>query len=146
MAWWISVTTWRSSTARRTTLSLAALCLFAQLSGLAHLAIVPHVTCAEHGELIEASASTSDWSIHSSSPGESFEICSVEPGLEAAAEHSHDHCAVTSMRRTPGCPLGPTSTEMSAPVEQPRRVGREPRVHTALPLLALAPKSSPPHA
>lgn len=146
MAWWISVTTRRSSSARWTTLSLAALCLVAQLSGLAHLAIVPHVTCAEHGELLEASASTSTWVIHPSSPGENFEVRSAEPGLEAAAGHSHDHCAVASMRRTPGDPLGPTSTEVSAPVEQLRRVGREPRVTTALPVLAVAPKSSPPHA
>lgn len=146
MAWWISVTIRRASTARWTTLGLAALCLVAQLSGLAHLAFVPHVTCAEHGELLEASTSASAWSIHPSSPGESFEVRSAEPGPEAAVGHSHNHCAVTSMRRTPGCPLGPASTEVSAPVEPQRRVGREPRVPTVLPLLAVAPKSSPPRA
>lgn len=38
-----------------TSQAVASLAVSTQLAGLAHLALVPHVTCPEHGELVEAS-------------------------------------------------------------------------------------------
>jgi hypothetical protein len=126
------------------TVVLAAVCLASQLSGLAHLALVPHLACAEHGELVELG------------PGgpEHRSLVQVEASgrvqaspAQVSQRHGHDHCVLAALRRTPAClERGPASVE-ARPSEEPvagwRRVAPP---GSGLPVLAVAPKSSPPAA
>ncbi len=107
------------------------------------MAFVPHVTCAEHGELVEASTPTSPWGRLVSSAA-APEVWADESTPEATPGHSHDHCIVTSMRRMTTFPLGLSSLVLAAPIAQPALGNSEPRLQATLPLLAVAPKSSPP--
>jgi len=126
------------------TLGLAALCLLAQLSGLVHLAFVAHVPCAEHGELVEAGAPTSALPLQRAA--DDGAAVAAEPSPADLPAHSHDHCAVTALRRTPVCPLKSYGhIDLSGDPGRGVRVSRESRAARAvIPLLAVAPKSSPP--
>lgn len=134
----------RASLARLSTLSLVALCLTAQLSGFAHLALVPHVTCPEHGELVEAG--TQVRVVLRSSAGDVAAVSS-EPRVEGSASHSHDHCICTAVRRAPGrVSRASTVPELSAGLTPAGLATREVPRAPALAPLELAPKSSPPSA
>lgn len=142
MAWWVFVRTRRISRARWLTLGLAALWLTTQLSGIAHLAFVPHVTCVEHGELIDASAQPPGVAA-----GEAVEHDTVAALQVPLAEHAHDHCLLSAMRRGEArlnratLPQGPSAApQPSTPLR------RQQPLPPAIALLDVAPKSSPPSA
>src|SRR5262245_46745026 len=64
-----------------------AVAIAAPLASSAHLALVRHVTCAEHGELVEIGAPDGAQAKHA-----------PETRLGALADadsHGHDHCAAT---------------------------------------------------
>lgn len=127
--------------ARWMTLGLAALWLTTQLSVVAHLAFVPHATCAEHGELVDAGA---QWAV--APTGEAVERDTLAAQQVVLAEHSHDHCLLTAMRRVSArLSRASVSIEPCAAVEPTPPQGDQP-VPPVIAVLDVAPKSSPPSA
>lgn len=132
--------------ARTLTLGLAVLCLAAQLAGTVHLALVTHVTCAEHGELVEAGDAGLGPAARSrqAAPSASGQRLAAAEAREGA--HGHEHCLASALRRAaapleaPGH-LGPAPAP--APLARPRPA---PAPAAAIALLAVAPKASPPAA
>ena len=124
---------------RALALALALLALSGQLAAFAHLVAVEHVAC-EHGELI-------DVGVRARTPTAGARR---EAALWAASlvdRHGHEHCLLGPMRRAPG-DVRPCASCAGA-LAQPnhRRLGRDAGgVHPPIPLLLLAPKSSPPTA
>jgi hypothetical protein len=117
-------------------LVLAALGVVSQLAGFAHLAYVRHVTCAEHGELIEAGAPAAV------APPDAAET--RMGAVASVAEHGHDHCAVAlhrrqQARRTSVDELVSRAPEPAAPPHL------EPRSAVlSIAVFLVAPKNSPP--
>lgn len=142
MAWWVFVRMRRISRARWLTLGLAALWLTTQLSVFAHLALVPHVTCVEHGELIDAGAQPPGVAA-----GEAVEHDTAAALKVALAEHAHDHCLLGAMRRGEArlirstLPLVPSAAQHPSAAVRPQQP-----LPPAIALLDVAPKSSPPSA
>lgn len=114
--------------------------LIAQGPVLAHLLIVRHVTC-EHGELVEGAghAARHETSLDSADDGSSGERAA--PG--GGAESDHDHCDALALRHCPtavGVVIGPaTLIEIARLTALGEGLEQRP-----VPLLSLAPKSSPP--
>ena len=112
-------------------LALVALCLYGQLAGLAHVTIVAHVTCAEHGEQVHAvqepgSRAAGSWY-----------------GANAAADGEHaDHCAIATFNASAATLTTPTS--QPAPAHRPVPVARSPFHAPPSSPLVYAPKTSPP--
>jgi hypothetical protein len=113
--------------------------LLVQGPTLLHLLLVPHATC-EHGELIEASVA------HQPSPPEARrEPRSGEQQFERAHgdRDGHEHCEALAVRHmVPAlpAPIASASLVWITPIDATGE-GCETR---PVPLLALAPKSSPP--
>ena len=110
--------------------ALAGLMAAAHVAPLVHLVLVPHVTCAAHGELVH-------------SDGAGSEPVDGELAFTAAAKaDTHEHCLTLNAQRTAvvndfvrgGVTVRPT-------VEAP---GVERAQRPSLAVLALAPKASPP--
>lgn len=125
-----------TTTRRLPAIALAALALFGQLASFAHLVAVDHVRC-EHGELVDVGRHSSATASHHDS-GEAFHAAASEA-------REHEHCLLSPMRRDRAAiaqraahsiafasdgrsPLATTGTDAGAPI----------------PLILLAPKSSPP--
>jgi hypothetical protein len=127
----------RGRLGRAVALSLALAAMLGQVAGYAHLAFTRHVTCAEHGELVDAGSATT-----------------AVPDAERAAhgrveatgdgDHAHEHCTIAPHRRdrATGAPVrsfiaGSSVAAVSgvrATIDPPRSIA----------LIRLAPKSSPP--
>jgi hypothetical protein len=108
---------------------------------LLHLLLVPHATC-EHGELIEAVSVAP-----STSGAPRAEHRSDRPQIEQgrAPRDGHEHCDALAVRsRLPevGVPIAPATLLTVLPTE----AGGARDEARPVPLLALAPKSSPPSA
>jgi hypothetical protein len=119
--------------------ALGSLCLVAQLSDAAHMLLVEHVRCAEHGELTHAPES------HARLQGETHRAGGpiVTPGA-ALADDEHDHCLICSDRRKLALVL-PAVPVVHAPgagqaVARPGYVAWIPAQRT----YSFAPKTSPP--
>ena len=126
--------------ARWMTLGLAVLWLATQLSVFAHLAFVPHVTCLEHGELVDAGAQLA-------AVGEAVERDVVAAQSVQLPEHAHDHCLLTAMRRVSARLIRHAVTiEPVAAVEPGTLPAHEQHLAPIIALLDIAPKSSPPSA
>jgi hypothetical protein len=127
---------------RAMALALAVLSVTVHLSSFAHLLVVRHVTCLEHGEIIhavEAQAKTS-----TRRRGEIGQR-SLEVAVTASAAHRHEQCLVWAHRRE-RANLERASSSLRA--EAPPRIaldfdGVDPRPSAAA-ILLLAPKNSPP--
>ena len=136
----IFVRTRHVSLARFGTLALAVLCLTTQVSAFAHLALVPHATCIEHGEPVDAGAQFPVKLAQSAD-----ESAVVADPLTTVAAHSHDHCILSALRRSPAH----LQTE-SAPnavltaLNLGERRDADQLIPPVIALLDLAPKSSPP--
>jgi hypothetical protein len=123
--------------ARWMTLGLTVLWLATQLSVFAHLAFVPHVTCLEHGELVDAGAQLA--------AAEAVERDVVAAQSAQWPEHAHDHCLLTAMRRTAARLIRNSVTIPAlAAVEPGLQPAHEQPLAHVIPLLDVAPKSSPP--
>jgi hypothetical protein len=118
--------------------ALVALLVVAQSFATLHLAIVPHARCAEHGELVEGVA-----------PQHRPTAVAREAAFEGAkgeadAGHEHDeHCIVCS-QRAPSVDdsavlLAPDATSVASRAPADTELAKSP-----IPIVALAPKSSPP--
>jgi hypothetical protein len=121
--------------------ALAALLVVGPLLAAAHLAEVQHVTCADHGELLEVGVADGTVALASQRAGQTH--IRTLPG--EGAGHGHDHCGIAAHRRQSIDP------PRNAPaIASPLRLA----IHTPPPALApvapaqpihrLAPKNSPP--
>jgi hypothetical protein len=135
---------------RHLAIALASLTLIAQLSSFAHLALVRHVVCPEHGELIhpdEQAPSTSSPAVRvvaNAAPAEGVAIEAI-PEAVGVAVHGHDHCLVAAHRRERATLVPRSESEI---VDDPKAVARlatrdVPRP-ASVALFVLAPKNSPP--
>lgn len=120
---------------------LAGVVLVAQLASTAHLAVVRHALCLEHGEYVHAEASTGEAvrvPVHSLAPG-------LTDGTAAlSSEEAHDHCGVLAHRRDPQLAAGPAAQVAVEVRETPSVPGTERAPLTTAELFRLVPKQSPP--
>jgi hypothetical protein len=130
-----------SRTIRAAAALLALLGLAAPLLGSLHEASVAHVTCAEHGEVVDGDARLSSPTAEHSHDAAVLLAVEALPG----AAHGHDHCALAAQARERAVALRsaslterPQAQGLSAPAPEdaPRPA--------AIALYLLAPKSSPP--
>ena len=113
-------------------------CLMSHLGGLLHLILVPHATCAEHGE---TSHLVPDTTPHADEArGDGWQL-----GTDAQPEGEDDHCLTVALTRAEAASLHapadavPVVHALARPVAVPAQQPACP-----LPLLAFAPKTSPP--
>jgi hypothetical protein len=122
-----------TSRARVLTALGAYFCLAAQALGLLHVLVVRHATCPSHGEMVHGAAAAAPRA--------------ADDTVQApvAAEAADDHCLAVANRRRDLAAFFPVPDLLPAPEVQPPALAPaaagEPR---ALPLLSLAPKTSPP--
>jgi hypothetical protein len=131
----------RAACLQQLALLMALFSVGGQLAGAVHLLLVPHVVCPEHGELI-----------HLDGDGESehpapldLAASAYRRGSETTAADAHDHCMVSAIRGAEPTLREPCGTLVAACISAPLASGvPAPALHQAVPLLLLAPKSSPP--
>ncbi len=113
-----------------------------QASRLFHLLLVSHATC-EHGELIELVDRPAQGERHAAADGEDARREHVDLG--SAEEQGHDHCDALAVRHG----LAGVAPAVGAPcllTIAPAAALGESAGARPVPVLALAPKSSPPAA
>jgi hypothetical protein len=124
------------SQARVSAAALAAFIAGAQLLAVAHMSVVVHAVCAEHGELV-----------HAAGPEAEQLSAAADRELHAApaADGGHEHCAVAACRRQPVELSERFSTEavVAAVAEPIADTGADVFI-SRLRLLQAAPKASPP--
>jgi len=121
---------------------LATLALAGQVTSFAHLVLVRHVTCAEHGELVEVGRDHA-----SAKPTEQRHATNVVTAASTADVHGHDHCLIAPMRRDRIAAGAPASFD-SIHIDAYRTIGVIAADEIAPPIavILLAPKNSPPLA
>jgi hypothetical protein len=131
----------RSLASRRVAAAaLLAFALAGQLANLAHLAVVHHEVCLEHGELM-----------HSEEQGARRIASHADSALttlrerESGATHDHDHCGIAAHRRESALRSAPIRQllDPSTPAAIAQR-GEEPIRSCGRDILSFAPKCSPP--
>jgi hypothetical protein len=123
---------------RRTAAGAIALALLlAQATGFLHLALAPHSTCPEHGELVEQSAPPSPGASALAPAGAAVR------GERLARLHGHHHC-LASLGDADAV-VTQSSLQLPALVEEQRSAASNVIVAArGPPLYRLAPKNSPP--
>ncbi len=121
---------------------IALLSLLSILSVYAHLLLVEHATCPEHGELIDRPAGAPQGPPAALTRPQAHASWNV---LGIADPHSHHHCEFVPKRREVFTPVGQSSPSLEPPsvrsaASTPCIVPRQP----AVALFRLAPKQSPP--
>jgi hypothetical protein len=116
-----------------------------QLASFAHLALVRHSVCAEHGELIHSDDAGQDHAaagaaVASGVPGRA--AFSIAHGADAA--HTHEHCLLVTGRREHAVHRAAVTFEDCAGVQQVLAVVVQPAAAVAPAVFAYAPKCSPP--
>jgi hypothetical protein len=119
---------------------LAVLALAGQLGSFAHLVLVQHVSCADHGELIEVAPQNAIVAARTELSGPAVRASATSDPL-----HGHDHCTLSPLRRDHLHRIGQSSHAL-APLESasPPAHGRIVVTAPKLALFLLAPKNSPP--
>jgi len=131
----------RAACLQQLALLMALFSVGGQLAGAVHLLLVPHVVCPEHGELIHLDG---DGEGDHPAPLE-LAASSYGRGPETTAADAHDHCMVSATRGAEPTLREPCGTRVPACISEPLASGvAAPPLHQAVPLLLLAPKSSPP--
>jgi hypothetical protein len=121
---------------RLTAISLAALALFAQLASFAHLAAVDHIRC-EHGELVDIAHHAPTVAAHRD-PDKSFHASTADT-------REHEHCLLSPMRRDRAAIAQRASQSSVVACDRHSAIAAlERNVPAPIPLILLAPKSSPP--
>lgn len=122
---------------------MVALALLVHVGRAAEVLLVEHAIC-EHGELIHLHRGLAG---HAQAEGgkparetEAHQGSAVDP-----AHGSHDHCAAGTLHHRVG-DVGPSLAEPSLIPLYDAPQGDERRASSPIPLLHLAPKSSPPSA
>jgi hypothetical protein len=122
---------------------MAVIALAGQLSSFAHLVLVRHVRCAEHGEMIEVGHARTHLATRSRR-----HIPATTVGDAAADEsHGHEHCLIAPMRRDRLAGGSPASLD-SAHLDAYGTIGpvEDDDLSPPLAVLTVAPKNSPPLA
>jgi hypothetical protein len=121
--------------------ALAVLAVLSQLTALAHLIAVPHVTCPEHGELVHEEEPVA----RASAPeGKSSEQLAHSLIAATPFEDQHEHCVsagVTKDSTVIPRPL-PQRIPVPAPLLALSVITSE--LEPSVPIYRLAPKNSPP--
>lgn len=137
---------------RQILLGTAVVCLLGQATAFAHLALVRHATCPEHEDaLVHASATAGnvgnvEWTDAAKAPAD------LTPGRRVVAPppgtgdgHEDDHCLMAAFRRSdlaaPDRDAGHALPAADLPPPPAQALAVRPG---QVPLLRLAPKSSPP--
>ena len=133
----------RHSIPRLLATALAFVAIVGQLSSFAHLGLVRHVTCAEHGELIEVGHNQPRAAMAPAAE----QATAVLTASSSSDTHGHDHCLLAPMRRDRAM-LGTPTVLDSTHVGAYGTIGRFPvsEVPPAIAVILLAPKNSPPIA
>jgi hypothetical protein len=121
---------------------LAVVALAGQVSSFAHLVLVRHVTCAEHGELVELGREHA-----TASAAPTRQASATVAAAAAESGHGHEHCLIAPMRRDRLAASAPAALD-SAHIDAYGTIGV--LVADAVPppiaVIFLAPKNSPPLA
>ena len=120
-----------------TAVALASLLVLCNVLAQRHEALAAHRRCVEHGELIDADGKAP------------ARRAASEPGLEVAdggaPAHDHDHCVVLahppSSDTAPSVEVAAADAPVATSLAAPAHALGHPH---PVPLLHLAPKSSPP--
>jgi hypothetical protein len=139
---------WARAGYRILAVTAAVLCLSAQLAGFAHMFFVRHVTCPEHGELLDVSA-VDDGPL---AEHVDRQLDSLSSGRGDDVGHQHDHCLVAAIGAQPMAGANPPAVVHDdiapafspAPAATVAAVRGVERSRVSIALLLLAPKSSPP--
>jgi hypothetical protein len=124
--------------------AFVALAVVGQFATLAHLALVPHEVCPEHGEFIHTDANGNGFAQHFSQ-NLANSAALLQASESPSAAHGHEHCDVAAHRRESLVVRAYTSVVIwqsaqaitfALPDSQPRFVARG--------VIAYAPKASPP--
>ncbi|HEY0706444.1 MAG TPA: hypothetical protein VGG33_06600 [Polyangia bacterium] len=120
----------------------ALLSLLAQGTGIAHLALVSHVQCYEHDALAHAN----DIAPAHTPPDAAAPVVAVASGAPSEAGHADDHCLAAGLRQRDVVLEAPefTRTPAVAAVDVPSPLAGQAPLPASVPLILLAPKSSPP--
>jgi len=134
---WLSPRLLRRTRARYGLSVFAFLAVASQLGSVAHLALVRHVECADHGEMVEVSASAA--------PSSDHEDLTAAFHEEAAPTHGHDHCSVVTLRRErTQISASPAVAEPQPRTDLGRTLVRAIAPPPSIAILSFAPKNSPP--
>lgn len=121
--------------------AVVALCVVAQLTSAAHLVLVPHTFCVEHGVAVDAPASAERSTRH---PCDAL-LASLERSDHAAGGDAHNHCEL-AVDRSDRIGLPPRALVL-VPAQLLVEPARAP-AHAALApgsgVISFAPKTSPP--
>ncbi len=124
--------------------SIAWLVLVTQASSFAHLLLVRHAVCPQHGELVHVGEDEGPPSVDSALPSEQDSGGSAIRAGHGATEE-HVHCLLAMHRRQ--TPVVPRSAFTIAPARVAEirvlTLGSSPRP-ALVALFSLAPKTSPP--
>jgi hypothetical protein len=124
-------------------LAVAGLWLVGQAAGTLHMLVVPHVFCAEHGELIESELSP-DVATEADVDDSASSALQRDPA-SLRGSHAHEHCFVTSR-----APRSTTSILRSRCAIDRVYFASRPAARADAPhrsqgaVFRLAPKNSPP--
>jgi hypothetical protein len=126
-------------TARARTLAVLAayVCLVAQGAGVMHAIFVRHATCPTHGELTHATRVADRRAAPAPGPAAS--------GTAVGLEDVDEHCLAAGMRRDAAA-LQPVVAVARVAPGLPAPLVVAPLVLRPVPLLGVAPKTSPPSA
>jgi hypothetical protein len=117
--------------------AVALAAMLSQVAGFAHLAFTRHVTCAEHGDLIEAGEAPAA----SAAQDQAHSRLAINGD---GATHGHDHCLLAPQRRDRTTQSFTRTLVATAELPFMARfvdaVGPPPTIQ----LILLAPKNSPP--
>lgn len=130
------------------------MCLLTPILGYAHLLLVQHARCPEHGELVHVEGAGAADAAQNASLllSSKLETRTDEPqvALESTPEvdaHEHDHCVAVLARKTdaPLASAGPSLPDHASTLSR-RGLVHDAVLRAATALYLLAPKNSPPLA
>jgi hypothetical protein len=134
--------------ARPTALVAAVACLLVYGVNFAHLALVRHAPCVAHDEVVHAAADAAAGPAGARRPDEEAPPGTATTAVAAASipGHGEEHCLALASRRREHAALSPAQADGGpAPgaTPLPRPAPRE-AAAAPIPLVRLAPKTSPP--
>jgi hypothetical protein len=129
---------------RSLALGLALFALVGQLSSSAHLLLVRHAVCPEHGELIHAASGEPRRSEHAKAPDGKLALVQASADGDEFAD-AHGHCPIATHRRERGVPSAAAARIEAADSVRALYIPTQQQAFAfGGALLLLAPKNSPP--
>ena len=138
----------RKSSRRGIATALALSCLLGPILAHAHLWLVQHARCVEHGELLHVAGSGTGAPVDESAVGES-PAHDRTPSADAQSlvlseSHEHDHCVVASARKAQAPAVSDALSISPPPLARPPLLHLGAAPPPPLAAYVLAPKNSPP--